>query len=992
MAISPPPPSETAVAAASTPAVEVELPSPAGGPGGGAGAQPRYNPTTITLAAAVSAAAAAWMLAGMFRDPTAHLVALAGVAIGAGLMWFAQRSAGAAWAEYLVIPAAIVAGALLLAPDLGGSAGNSLPGLVSSALKNGGLLQPPVAFDPGWRFVLVVLLAPLTAGSAKLAISLARPKLAVVPPIVLALVTGIAQPASSEVASVAVASVLIVVALTLAYGAELGGTGQVTAAFEGRRLLRGGTVALLIAAAVLGMGNLGFLFPQPQQQHVIPPQKPPPPPKVPDHVVLTYTANTPVPLRMGVIDVYDASQHAWLLPPYDTSRYVRLDPPATIPQSTPGHDVRVTVTKVDGSSHQVPTIGQASRLSGPGDVFDFDPRTQELQLADRSAYDGLRYTLTAPAMPSGAQLAAAEAPPSSLSEFLSAPPPPAQVQRLLSQYAQQAASQHHAEDAWDRLVFLRSALYGKVVAAGAGDPVDVSAARVGRMLDGGDASPYEIAAAEALLARWAGIPARIGYGYYGGVHQKDGSFEVHPLNAALWLEVYFNRYGWLPIVGVPPRAAASTSQDQQNPVSIAAVDKLQLMVFIPVRNASVAQLFELLRWWTLRVLPIAAAAVLLACCYPWLLKRLRSRRRRRWAASLGPAAQIGVAYAEFRDRCRDLTVGEPAATPVAFLRYVASDREHSELAWLTERALWGDLKRDLRDEDAGAAMALSQSVTRRLDRAQPGINRVLARITRASLRAPYSDEVPNLWWEPRLGELGALLVRLRPRRGRRRRIAGAAAAAAALVAMSGVLVGVASQPQAHRGLPMTLVPSRLGGFTFKREPAAEALYRANDPAYMMDVGLVYSVSYNGGTEGAVQIGEFSPGIDISDIDDESKIQYCTDNPNECLGHEVLKGIQSNLGGVQFIRGYYKSYERAYVMALPDQRIYLWFPPGTQTMVTLVLLGQLPADSADLLFHALMDNEHNVAPAPIPAPSFTPPARSAPPSFGILQSPSPGGTP
>jgi len=992
MAITPPPPPPEATAPV-TPdsSVEVTLPErDIAAAGDVSSPRLRYNPTTITLAAAVSAAAAAWMVAGMFRDPTAHLIALIGVAIGAGPVYAAQRSRGAAWVELLVVPAAIVVGAVMLAPDLGGAGGNTLPGLVSSALKNGALLQPPVSFDPGWRFILVVLLAPLTAGSAKLAITLARPKLAVVPPIALAMVTGIAQPASSEVLSVAVAVVLIVIALTLAYGAELGGSGQVTAAFEGRRLLRGGTVAILIAAAVLGMSNLGFLFPQPQQQHVIPPEKPPPPPKVPDHVIFTYKANAPVPLRMGVIDVYDPSQRAWLLPPYDTSRFVRLTPPSAIPQSVPGHDVTVTVTMVDGSSHQVPTIGQASRVSGPGDVFDFDPRTQELQLADRTAYDGLRYTLTAPAMPSGQQLAGAGAPPTSLSEFLSAPAPPAQVQRLLSQYAQQAASQHHAEDAWDRLVFLRSALYGKVVASGAGDPVDVSAARVGQMLDGGNATPYEIAAAEALLARWAGMPARIGYGYYGGVHQQDGSFEVHPLNAALWLEVYFDKDGWLPIVGVPPRAAASTSQDQQKSVDVAAVNKLQLMVFIPVRLDSVAQLFELLRWWAVRILPIVAGALLLLCCYPWLMRGLRSRRRLRWAAQRGVAERIGVAYTEFRDRCRDLTIGEPSATPVAFLRHVAPDREHSELAWLTERALWGDLQRDLRDEDAASAEALSRSLMRRLDRAQPGINRILARITRASLRAPYSEQVPNLWWEPRLDGLVALFRRLRPRRARRSRVAAAAAAAA--LALSGVVVSLASPPPMHRGLPMTLVPSRLGGFTFKRELSAEALYRVKDPAAMMDVGLVYSVSYNGGTEGAVQIGEFSPGTDVSDIDDESKIQYCTDNPNDCLGHEVLKGVQTNLGGVPFTRVFYKDYERAYRMVLPDQRIYLWFPPGTQTMVTLVLLGQLPADSADLLFHALMDNEHDVAPAPIPAPSFTPPPASAAPSFGILQSPSPGSTP
>ena len=33
--------------------------------------------------------------------------------------------------------------------------------------------------------------------------------------------------------------------------------------------------------------------------------------------------------------------------------------------------------------------------------------------------------------------------------------------------------------------------------------------------EGATATPYEIVAAEALLARWAGVPARIGFGFDG---------------------------------------------------------------------------------------------------------------------------------------------------------------------------------------------------------------------------------------------------------------------------------------------------------------------------------------------------------------------------------------------------------------------------------------------------------------------------------------------
>ena len=41
-----------------------------------------------------------------------------------------------------------------------------------------------------------------------------------------------------------------------------------------------------------------------------------------------------------------------------------------------------------------------------------------------------------------------------------------------------------------------------------------------------------------MLARWAGIPARIGFGF-DGVNDENGVLTVRPGNAAQWLEVYF---------------------------------------------------------------------------------------------------------------------------------------------------------------------------------------------------------------------------------------------------------------------------------------------------------------------------------------------------------------------------------------------------------------------------------------------------------------------
>jgi hypothetical protein len=957
-------------------AIAVPAPPPADDAGVPQGQ--KANPAITIAAAALSSTAAAWMVAGMFRDFSAHLVALLGVVIGAGLMLLSQRLRTASWLEYIVLPVALLAGVVLVAPDSGSQ---GFTGVVGQALKTGGLLQPPISFDPGWRFILIVLLAPLTAGSARLALSLDRPKLGVGLPLVLALAAGIVQPASTEVASVAVAMVLVVVALTLAYGAELGGSGQISAAFEARRLLRGGAFAVGLAVMVLGLSNLGFLFPQPNQQHVIPPQKPPIPPPVPDQVLFNITENLRVPLRMGVIDIYDPAQKAWLLPPYDPSRFKRVTPPSRVPgapSASGAKSVDVTVTVVDATGHQVPSIGGLQQVRGANDVLDYDPRTNQVALADKPIFQGYRYTLIGAPPPTGKQLATAGVPPASMAQFMAVPPPPNEVRQLLDDYAKHAAQSHEIVDAWDKLVFLRTALYSKVVAQGQGTPVDITATRVGQMLDGGTASPYEINAAEAMLARWAGLPSRIGYGYYGGLQQRNGSLDVHPVNAAMWLEVYFDHYGWIPIVGVPPRAEGSTSTAQRNNVASSAVNQLQLVVYIPVREPSVELLFEYVRWYLARLLPIAAALVLLVASYPWAVKAMRSRKRRAFGRARGPAGRIAVAYAEFRDRARDLAVGDPAATPLHFLRYVAPDREHSELAWLTSRALWGDLRRDLSDEDADAAERLASSVGRRLDRAQPGVNRVLARIARTSLREPFAREVPNLWpqWTVDLRMWRQLRV-LPRRRIRVRALAAVVTGIAGVVAVScgGGGPAHATAVAAVRRVPQHLVPPSLSGYTFQRERGAEALYRSAGADALVSTGRVYSIHYGGATEGAVQVALFDPDVDVSDIDDESRVAACAESPADCPGHEIFDGIQANLGTGHFQRVYYRNDERAYEMALTDERVYLWFPPGTETMVTLVVMGQLAQAEADGLFHALLDAQHGRTPTSIPAPTYTHPAPS-----------------
>ena len=978
---------------------------------------PPVNPVTTTLAAAISTAAAAWMVSGIFRDFTAHFVALAGVLIGGGLVFGSYRIRRAANLQYLVIPLSAVVGIALVAPDAQGGS-NGVLGLIEDAVRQGGLLQPPISFDPGWRAILVVLFALLAAGSASLGVSLGRPKLGVALPVPLTMGAALIQPASDEIPAVVVALVLVTVGMTLAYGAELGGSGQLSAAFESRRLLRGGGIAASMAVVVVLLSSLGFLFPQPNTEHIIPPQKPQIPPPQPDRTLFTYSASRPVPLRLGVIDHYDVSQTAWLLPAYDTSRLKRLQAPTKVPQIggakfQPGpNDVLVTIRMADSTGHAIPAVAGLGEVRGMNQVITYDPETQSLTLADRPVYNGLSYTVVGSPIATADQLAKSGPLPKYITgfqakDFLQAPPPPNEVVSLLQQYSERAARLGLPEDPFNRVQFLRTALYDRVVASGPGIPRDVGAPRVAQMLNGADASPYEIVAAEALLARWAGVPSRIGYGYYGGDKQKDGTYAVHPVHGAMWLEVYYAHYGWEPLVGVPPKAKPSTSVHPQNHVNIPAINRIQAIVYIPVRTPTITLLFEYVRWYLLRILPVAALIVLLFAAYPWFFKLIRTRRRRAWAAGQGLPGRIAVAYAEFRDRARDLTIGDPSVTPVRFLKYVARDDEHEELAWLVTRALWGDLRRDLRQEDAESAEKMAASVMKRLDKAQPTVNRVLARIARTSLREPFSREVPNFWYEVRL-DLNPRDRWNRWRRERRhrallkRRALAAATGVIVMVAMLAAACGTVVQAEKARKLPAGLVPAQIGAYQLKFEPAPSRQYRLAGSDALVSDGKVYSISADGATDGVVEVSVFKPDLDISDIDDEYAIQNCaetrnTDDPSVspvCPGHEVFIGIQKNLGTGHFQRKYYRNYERAYEMDLPDQRIYLWFPPNTQTMVMVVLLGQMGQQASDQLFHALLDYQHHRAVGQVALPTILP-ASPAPGAQGYgpgaaLPTPSPTG--
>jgi hypothetical protein len=75
-----------------------------------------------------------------------------------------------------------------------------------------------------------------------------------------------------------------------------------------------------------------------------------------------------------------------------------------------------------------------------------------------------------------------------------------------------------------------------------------------------------------------------------------------------------------------------------------------------------------------------------------------------------------------------------------FLDRLVDDEEHTELAWIVTRVLWGDLQHSVDLRHATVAEELSASLRRRLSASQPATVRTVAVFSRLSLRHPYAPE------------------------------------------------------------------------------------------------------------------------------------------------------------------------------------------------------------------------------------------------------------
>lgn len=976
-----------------------------GGPGADPGAPPGapeeqedgdarapIDPWRTSLAAVLGGGAAGWMLGGAFEGYLAEFVGLLSAVVAGAYTGFTFRLRRPTGPQLLALPGALALAVLVTLPT--GVGAGQLPDLVMESLRAGGLALPPVPFDPGWRVLVVLISAFVTITAATAAVSLDRSRLAVAIPGAVALVGILLQPPGEELIAVIVALVLGMGGLAVAYGVDLARDGSSTpGTFEIRRLARAAGSAVVLVIALIALGQLGFLFPEVDTNQIVPPQRPEAPPPPRDRVLFQAEATDTLPWRVGVLDVYEDG--AWKTPPFDPARLVDLtaaagnveaavgEDPAPGATVDPAETIEVTFTLQDVEGRVVPLLAATTTVDGPFERLEFYPRTQTVQVGGRQS-PGTSYRVTAAKPPSGQQLIEAPDPdPVALAEFLRVPSAGPVTAALLAEAAALDVP------AYERLQFVRTRFYDKVIAAGTGEPLDVGPERVDQMLQEAEANPYEIVAGEALLARWVGVPARLGFGYFGGEVPAggDGSVrELRPKHGAMWLEAYFEGHGWVPIMGRPPRAKSSLSDDQQDPDPfVQATDEIAARVYVPTAGRSLSPLYLLVRYWLARVLPIVLAFVGIVGGYPALLKVLRRRRRSRWAARQGPRARIAVAYAEIRDAANDLNLGHPTETALEFLDTVESDVEHRELAWLVTRVMWGDLRRDVRDKDADAAEALARSFRKRLLGGQPYPIRVLGAVSRVSLKEPWDASLPNLWWgwkRRRVRRVAIETGKVAPetlRARRRRRIpaplrpllrpalrpllrvpsmrvlvpTATIAAMAFMIAVTGGVREVSLAAPVSFTLPE--VPGELPGYTLDRFPSAREVFEAFDVEgrSLVAGGEFYAVR-EGGEDGLVvgtlEVAAFKPGVQ---------------ERGEQLRNGVLRELLIDPQDLIRLGG-----ERVYVKRVPEQTLYLWLAPDLSAF-QLMTAGR-EFTQPDAVLAALLASQRGEAVDALEPPTDTPP--------------------
>lgn len=682
------------------------------------------------------------MVGGIFAGASPRVYAavagLLGVALAVGISRISRRPV----LTYGLMAAGLFAiGLLCLLPNVSDMV--SVTERIREATKASSILRPPVEFDPGWKAVVGWLVGIVGFVATWTAIEVRWRSASLLLPLPVAAIAGISVPEAAQVPSGIVVLVLFAIGLGLIASEQAGGDDEnkPSVGYEIRKALKALPLIAVITVALVALAQTDFLFPDPVFDPAQEPQKPKTQPlsEVEDRVLFeVIDTELTGPFRTGSLDVYVPGDGSWRLPPFAASELEPVPKNGIVDKDLVNRqDLHATFVVKGLGGAIVPALPNTVGIAAKGPRLSYDGRNSNIRLINGQAEPGFTYTVTAAGLPSidDLKVIAFTNLPAEMGEFTRIPDPPPAVQNLIDQAP--------TSSKWEQFDWLRNWILENITVTGTGTPVDIPPERVAEIVSSTQkASPFELVATQAMLARWVGIPSRIGYGFDGGEKVGD-ALQVRPANGAAFVEVWFPGFKWLPVIGTP-RKAEPTVGDQsrvQTDPSIQPSNDVAAQLYLPLFVPPESVLAQQVGVVVLLLLPVVGFVALVYFLWP-LARKWRRRARYREAARIaGPRARVAVAYAEWRDFATDLGFGYPAETPLTFLERFVDDEEHMELAWLTTRALWGDLRDQAPPEVAAAAEELSRSLRRRLASTQPATLRAVALISRLSLRRPFLDDL-----------------------------------------------------------------------------------------------------------------------------------------------------------------------------------------------------------------------------------------------------------
>ena len=689
---------------------------------------------------------AAVMAGGVFTGPTARIYAAVAGILGMGIAYLAAKMKSGILVNLVIVVGIFAIGLVLLGPGDFTRAGE----LASQAAREADLTRPPIDFTAGWKAISGWLMGIVGFATVWVGIGIEKRSLALLVPLPFAAIAGISVPDDQQTISGIVVLVLFAIGLgVLSSINSFEGGDRPPLAYELRKLAKSIPVIGVITVALIALAQTSFLFPDPQIDPATEPQTPDTKPlsEVEDRVLFEVgpdieRGDTELvvtgPWRMGTLPIYDGKD--WRLPAVDDNQFEEVPDDGIIDQSQIGRlgaRARFKVLGLGGTT--LPGLPLSAAIQSAGAPLTYDATTGNVRVASGEVRSGQVYVIASARLPSvddlrllgnrldlGPQLRA-------LTEI---PDPPPAVQALLDE------ADAEYDNLWDKFDFLRTHVLDTVVATGPGTPVGITPERVQEILGSPspEASPFEIVAMQAMLARWIELPSRIGFGYDKG-DLNGATFEVRPRHGASFVEVNFTGYGWLPVLGDPKQAKPTVGTDpdlQQTSPDILPSNETAVELYLPSLVPPPSTLTKQIQLGVLIAAGVLALLGLIWLLFPIFHKSVVRSRRRAAARRAGPRARIALAYAEWRDHAADHGFSYPTDTPIMFLNRFVEDAEHTELAWLTTRCLWGDLRDDADDVTAGAAEELSRALRGRLSSAQSASMRFVAGVSRVSLRDPFA--------------------------------------------------------------------------------------------------------------------------------------------------------------------------------------------------------------------------------------------------------------